>query len=127
MASRPSAPPTFRPCPPSSPGAGADGGATPRFAAYGATKRGLAQLTKSLAAELRMLKLRDIGMHNLSPGMVTTDLLMAGGCWERNRRSLHLIPVKVACCACYPDKFSRKQIVAQRRRAQPSALGASRQ
>ena len=29
-------------------GAGADGGATPRFAAYGATKRGLAQLGKSL-------------------------------------------------------------------------------
>ena len=29
-------------------GAGADGGATPRFAAYGATKRSLAQLSKSL-------------------------------------------------------------------------------
>ena len=29
-------------------GAGADGGATPRFAAYGATKRGLVQLSKSL-------------------------------------------------------------------------------
>ena len=29
-------------------GAGADGGATPRFAAYGSTKRGLAQLGKSL-------------------------------------------------------------------------------
>lgn len=29
-------------------GAGADGGATPRFAAYGAAKRGLVQLSKSL-------------------------------------------------------------------------------
>lgn len=29
-------------------GAGADGGATPRFAAYGATKRSLVQLSKSL-------------------------------------------------------------------------------
>lgn len=29
-------------------GAGADGDATPRFAAYGATKRGLVQLSKSL-------------------------------------------------------------------------------
>ena len=29
-------------------GAGADGGATPRFAAYGASKRGLVQLGKSL-------------------------------------------------------------------------------
>ena len=29
-------------------GAGADGNATPRFAAYGASKRGLVQLGKSL-------------------------------------------------------------------------------
>lgn len=36
-------------------GAGADGNATPRFAAYGATKRSLAQLGKSLTAELGLL------------------------------------------------------------------------
>ena len=36
-------------------GAGADGGATPRFAAYGATKRSLAQLSKSLQVILEML------------------------------------------------------------------------
>ncbi|DBA86750.1 hypothetical protein WJX77_010965 [Trebouxia sp. C0004] len=59
-------------------GAGADGGATPRFAAYGASKRGLAQLGKSLQAELKMSDITNIGMHNLSPGMVTTDLLMSG-------------------------------------------------
>ncbi len=34
-------------------GAGADGGATPRFAAYGASKRGLAQLGKSLQVPLQ--------------------------------------------------------------------------
>ena len=59
-------------------GAGADGNATPRFAAYGATKRSLEQLSKSLAAELRMLDIQRVGVHNLSPGMVTTELLMAG-------------------------------------------------
>jgi chlorophyll(ide) b reductase len=60
-------------------GAGADGGPTPRFAAYGATKRSLQQLSKSLSAELRSAKLQDkIAVHNLSPGMVITDLLMAG-------------------------------------------------
>lgn len=32
-------------------GAGADGNATPRFAAYGASKRGLMQLGKSLQVE----------------------------------------------------------------------------
>ena len=59
-------------------GAGADGGATPRFAAYGATKRSLEQLSKSLRAELRFAGIKNVGIHNLSPGMVTTELLMAG-------------------------------------------------
>lgn len=58
--------------------AGADGSPTPRFAAYGATKRGLQQLGKSLAAELKMLGIKNVGVHNLSPGMVTTELLMSG-------------------------------------------------
>ena len=59
-------------------GAGADGGPTPRFAAYGATKRSLDQLGKSLRAELRTAGISNVGVHNLSPGMVTTELLMAG-------------------------------------------------
>ena len=59
-------------------GAGANGRPTPRFAAYGATKRGLIQLSKSLEAELKMLDIRNVGIHNLSPGMVTTDLLLTG-------------------------------------------------
>lgn len=59
-------------------GAGSDGNPTPRFAAYGATKRSLAQLTKSLQAELKLMGIENIGIHNLSPGMVTTDLLMSG-------------------------------------------------
>ncbi|KAK9825848.1 hypothetical protein WJX81_003619 [Elliptochloris bilobata] len=59
-------------------GAGADGGATPRFAAYGASKRGLAQLAKSLQAELKMGGVNNVGIHNLSPGMVTTELLLSG-------------------------------------------------
>ncbi len=59
-------------------GAGADGGATPRFAAYGATKRSLEQFSKSLRTELKFAKVNNVGIHNLSPGMVTTELLMAG-------------------------------------------------
>eukprot|EP00271_Cylindrocystis_brebissonii_P004121 TRINITY_DN1559_c1_g1_i1.p1 TRINITY_DN1559_c1_g1~~TRINITY_DN1559_c1_g1_i1.p1 ORF type:complete len:396 (-),score=56.44 TRINITY_DN1559_c1_g1_i1:570-1595(-) len=66
-------------------GAGADGGATPRFAAYGATKRSLAQLTKSLQAELGMLDIKNVTVHNLSPGMVTTELLMAGATTRQAR------------------------------------------
>ncbi|MCO5593858.1 hypothetical protein L7F22_047876 [Adiantum nelumboides] len=59
-------------------GAGADGRPTPRFAAYGATKRSLLQLTKSLQAELKMQRIKNVVIHMLSPGMVTTDLLMSG-------------------------------------------------
>ncbi|MCO5573307.1 hypothetical protein L7F22_027076 [Adiantum nelumboides] len=59
-------------------GAGADGRPTPRFAAYGATKRSLLQLTKSLQAELKMQRMKNVVIHMLSPGMVTTDLLMSG-------------------------------------------------
>jgi len=59
-------------------GAGADGSPTPRFAAYGATKRSLAQLGKSLVAELQQSSIKNVGVHNLSPGMVTTELLMSG-------------------------------------------------
>ena len=33
-----------------------------------------------LQAELKMSGITNIGMHNLSPGMVTTDLLMSGKC-----------------------------------------------
>ncbi|XP_024026258.1 chlorophyll(ide) b reductase NOL, chloroplastic isoform X1 [Morus notabilis] len=59
-------------------GAGSDGRPTPRFAAYGATKRSVVHLTKSLQAELQMQDVRNVVVHNLSPGMVTTDLLMSG-------------------------------------------------
>ncbi|XP_057979952.1 chlorophyll(ide) b reductase NOL, chloroplastic [Malania oleifera] len=59
-------------------GAGSDGRPTPRFAAYGATKRSVIHLTKSLQAELQMQDVKNVVMHNLSPGMVTTDLLMSG-------------------------------------------------
>ena len=36
------------------------------------------QRHKCVQAELKMLGITNIGMHHLSPGMVTTDLLMSG-------------------------------------------------
>jgi len=60
-------------------GAGSTGSPTPRFAAYGATKRSLGQMISSVNAELAKDGLSDkICAHNLSPGMVTTELLMSG-------------------------------------------------
>ena len=38
----------------------------------------LLQLGKSLEAELKLAKVSNVGVHNLSPGMVTTELLMSG-------------------------------------------------
>lgn len=55
-------------------GSGSRGNASPRSAAYGASKAAIPQLSKTLARELP----RDSGccVHTASPGMVTTDLLL---------------------------------------------------
>lgn len=55
-------------------GAGADGGATPRFAAYGATKRCLSQLGTSLQAELA-----DVGT-----GLWAAGAVLAAGAFHRS-------------------------------------------
>lgn len=57
-------------------GAGSDGGASPLYAAYGATKAGIRQLNKSLQAELAGCGRGRL--HTLSPGMILTDLLLEG-------------------------------------------------
>jgi chlorophyll(ide) b reductase len=57
-------------------GAGSDGSITPGFAAYGATKAGIWQFTKTLRRELKCKKKAyDVGIHTISPGMMITDLL----------------------------------------------------
>lgn len=56
-------------------GAGSDGGATRKYAAYGHTKAGMAQLAKTMAAELKDVP---IGVHTISPGMVFTELISSG-------------------------------------------------
>ena len=43
-----------------------------------ATKRGLSQLTVSLTEELAAANVTTVGVHQLSPGMVLTDLLLEG-------------------------------------------------
>ena len=65
-------------------GSGVKGGGTPGYAAYGATKRGLPQMTDSLVAELTKgvpgfdvePPAGNVNVHTLSPGMVFTDLLL---------------------------------------------------
>jgi len=66
-------------------GAGANGRPTPRFAAYGATKRAITQFNDSLIAELKLLNISNIGVHTLSPGMCVTDLLMCGNLTSQSK------------------------------------------
>ena len=65
-------------------GAGADGSATPSYAAYGSTKAAIAQLHKSLQNEAAQLPEGSypVCIHTLSPGMVLTDLLLDGSTLE---------------------------------------------
>ncbi|MDA9766464.1 SDR family oxidoreductase [bacterium] len=56
-------------------GAGSDGAATRKFAAYGHTKAGMSQLAKTMAVELKDVP---IGVHTISPGMVYTELISSG-------------------------------------------------
>ena len=65
-------------------GSGVKGGGTPGYATYGATKRGLPQLTASLVKEIdegvqgyeKQKTKGTIQVHSLSPGMVFTKLLL---------------------------------------------------
>jgi chlorophyll(ide) b reductase len=65
-------------------GSGVKGGGTPGYACYGATKRGLPQLTATLVKELdegvqgydKKKTAGKITVHTLSPGMVFTKLLL---------------------------------------------------
>ena len=59
-------------------GAGSDGGPTQKYAAYGHTKAGMAQLTKTLAGEVKDTGNERVGIHALSPGMVFTELISSG-------------------------------------------------
>ena len=63
-------------------GAGSDGNETRKYAAYGFTKAGLSQLTKTLNKEMSLnekMKDKMIKVHTVSPGMVFTDLISEGG------------------------------------------------
>lgn len=69
-------------------GSGSIGNATPTYAAYGATKRALPQLIKSISKELKDSQVR---FHMLSPGMVLTDLLMSGNTDPKTRKIFNIL------------------------------------
>jgi len=73
-------------------GAGSDGAASPGYAAYGATKAAIAQIRYSIiqnktqgnsSSEIGTpFDAASVRLHNLSPGMVLTDLLLEGATLE---------------------------------------------
>lgn len=58
-------------------GAGSDFSPTPNYAAYGATKAAIRQLTDSLQHETKKSN-PIVGIHTIQPGMVLTNLLLEG-------------------------------------------------
>lgn len=60
-----------------------------QYAAYGATKAALAQLLRSLQAEAKALP-APVSVHNLSPGMVLTPLLLEGATPQAKQARLGL-------------------------------------
>ena len=60
-------------------GSGSRGNATPGYSLYGATKRAIPQLTKTLSRECKKISSHNrIAVNTMSPGMVLTDLLLKG-------------------------------------------------
>ena len=59
-------------------GSGVKGEATPGWSAYGATKRGMPQMTKSILKEMdKYGGVENVSLHTMSPGMVFTDMLLS--------------------------------------------------
>jgi len=58
-------------------GSGVKGEATPGWSAYGATKRGMPQLTQTVLKEMdKYGGVENVSLHTMSPGMVFTDMLL---------------------------------------------------
>lgn len=79
-------------------GSGSDGSTTEDYSIYGASKAGVAQLTRTLQKE--MAHDRGVGIHLISPGMMPTDLLAENVC-ERKRAIYNILcedPDVVAAC-----------------------------
>eukprot|EP00466_Bigelowiella_natans_P004409 jgi/Bigna1/69740/fgenesh1_pg.9_\ len=66
-------------------GSGSRGNRTPGSAAYGASKAAIPQLTSSLSAEGQKSDVK-VGVHVISPGMVTTDLLLGNKFNEKKKK-----------------------------------------
>eukprot|EP00892_Ulva_mutabilis_P000862 jgi/Ulvmu1/10777/UM069_0011.1 len=80
-------------------GAGADFSATPMYAAYGATKAGIAHVMGSVAAEVEAERLH-VGVHTLSPGMVLTDLILDGAT-NQNKQVFNILCEQPEVAAAY--------------------------
>lgn len=79
-------------------GFGSNGMAQPGMAAYGATKRGVAYLTKALSRDVG--KSSSILVGALSPGIVVTDLLIgdydtSSAEWQKTKRILNILADRV--------------------------------
>jgi chlorophyll(ide) b reductase len=100
-------------------GAGAGGAPTPKYAAYGTTKAGIAQLHRSMQAEA-IVATRAFGnpvaVHTLSPGMVLTDLLL-DGTTQANKAAFNILCEHPETVASFLVPRARAVVVQGRRGA----------
>eukprot|EP00963_Diacronema_lutheri_P014227 scaffold2858_cov659-Pavlova_lutheri.AAC.198 len=74
-------------------GAGSDGKPTKKFAAYGYTKAGMGQLSRTLQVEVNEAGGPSVGVHTISPGMIFTEMIASGrySFGERGRFFVNLL------------------------------------
>ena len=80
-------------------GAGADGNATPRFAAYGASKRGLAQLGKSIQASPQ------IRLHSPADGPTSHLYVSSMMPFVQVRHAFHAYLPMLLCVAIFKTRL----------------------
>lgn len=93
-------------------GSGTRGNATNGYAAYGATKRAIPQLVKTLVKEVGDGNIR---FHPLSPGMVLTDLLLGGSPEPKSRMIFNILADEPETVAAEIVPQIRDAVIADKR------------
>ncbi|GMH43428.1 hypothetical protein BSKO_11350 [Bryopsis sp. KO-2023] len=105
-------------------GAGSDFSATPKYAAYGATKAAITQFTLSVQSELKERN-PAIGIHTVQPGMVLTKLLLEGATVE-NKQFFNILCEQPETVAAFLVPRMRTVVARKQKRAKVTYLTMAR-
>lgn len=105
-------------------GAGSDFSATPKYAAYGATKAAITQFTLSVQSELKESN-SQVGVHTVQPGMVLTNLLLDGATVE-NKQFFNILCEQPETVAAFLVPRMRTVVARKQKRAKVTYLTTTR-